>query len=502
LMEGEDMKGLDWVIGAGVVMGVCGVVTFGAASQPATRTAGTAPVTRGAGSAPLTQAAATRPVVRLMDPAQIAKLGVGEAYAEAVKYFAAGEQVKGEPVFQKLLDKFPKDQRVMFAGGVIERSRFDVEGAKPMLQAAQINPGSAMGQCATMMLNIDANKDADASFAKLMAQTKQAGVSPMILWLGGIAGRTLNRNAEGAECYRALLKQWDPGPVLVHQTFANLLDQLEKYDEALVHRKMAVQMEPAGWSYQGLGLTYANLRRWADAEAAYAKALEYSPKSRYWFDWAYALLEVVPGDANGLNLWGRCLVGKKDYEGALGKFQEAMQADSKFVWAYSNAALAAEKSGHREEAIEYRNLEVTKAPTAQAYADQGAMYDRMLKFDLAISSYQEAAKLAPNDVQILTGLADALYNGQKPGEAIVICQQALAIKPDNPVVYDIWGLALAMEDKREEAVEVLKKGLTPEIPEIYAHLSIVLNELGRKEESQKISDEKDALDAKIKALNR
>ncbi len=112
----------------------------------------------------------------------------------------------------------------------------------------------------------------------------------MIRWMAAVECRQWNRNEQGVELYKQILEKWNPGPVLVHQTYANLLDQLKRYDEALVERKIAVKLEPAGYSYGALADTYSHMQRWDEANEWYAKAVEIqSDYAHHWCNWAGSL---------------------------------------------------------------------------------------------------------------------------------------------------------------------------------------------------------------------
>ena len=130
--------------------------------------------------------------------------------------------------------------------------------------------------------------DAFADFKKLVDENPD---DIMIRWMLAVQCRNWDRNAEGAELYRQILERWNPGPVLVHQTYANLLDELGRFEEALVERYKAVKMEPAAWSYDGLGNTLDSLGRYKEASEAHAKAARLAPASLpIWFHWARGLL--------------------------------------------------------------------------------------------------------------------------------------------------------------------------------------------------------------------
>ena len=63
-----------------------------------------------------------------------------------------------------------------------------------------------------------------------------------VLLRGNPGKRALNLNEQGCRYYERLLKQLDVGPVLVHQTYANLLDEVGRSVDALPHRELAVKL--------------------------------------------------------------------------------------------------------------------------------------------------------------------------------------------------------------------------------------------------------------------
>ena len=168
--------------------------------------------------------------------------------------------------------------------------------------------------------------------------TRLADANPtdlMIRWMLAVECRTWDRNEEGVAAYKIILDHWKPGPALVHQTYANLLDNLKRYDDALVARYQVVQMEPAGWSYDGLANTLHGLQRYDEACAAHAIATRISPqRSLYWSNWAVALnaqqkyddaiakcersLKLAPTNGRAYWQWGVALDGQ-------GKTREALE---------------------------------------------------------------------------------------------------------------------------------------------------------------------------------
>jgi tetratricopeptide (TPR) repeat protein len=298
---------------------------------------------------------------------------------QVVEYLAGGQQSKAEELLEAETQKCPgvlnaiesalefhKDaenqltaaavrfqdkQRLFFLMGACQRSRFDIEGARPWFIIAYIaKKQSTEGQCALHVLRLDflrtrrldaktVNKEF-AGFAKLADDNPDDTV---IRWMVAVQCRNWNRNKEGIQHYQKILQKWDPGPILVHQTFANVLDEEKRHDEALVERRKAVEMEPASWSYDGLANTLCQMGRYQESNEAHKEAIRLDPKnSLYWSNWANNLLEEgKPADAivvckraleldphnhRALNVWALSLLKQGHPFDAIGKFKEANAA--------------------------------------------------------------------------------------------------------------------------------------------------------------------------------
>jgi tetratricopeptide (TPR) repeat protein len=199
-------------------------------------------------------------------------------YAEIFRVWSGGDQAKAEQMLDQAVRLNPANVRLAFFHAACTRSRFDVSGALPLFRAVvSASPDSAEGQCSQIMMKLDSGTDVASQFASLLRLADDCADDPLITWMVGVQSRSLNRNEIGVKYYQRLSGMVDPGPSLMHQTFANLLDEVKRYDEALVHRKIVVKQEPAPWSYEGLGNTLQSLARYEEACAAYTKALEMSP---------------------------------------------------------------------------------------------------------------------------------------------------------------------------------------------------------------------------------
>jgi superkiller protein 3 len=182
--------------------------------------------------------------------------------------------------------------------------------------------------------------------------------------------RSFNLNEDGVYYYKKLLGMLNPGPALLHQTYANLLDELNRSAEAVPHRKLAVQLEPAGWSWQGTGNTMNKLGRWAEADAAFAEATRLDPdEARYWMNWAYSKylrrddaaaiekckqgLAVDPKFVTLWTIWGDAEKRLNHFDSALAKYGQAIKLAPRGYYAYHQSSLIYQARGEKAKAAEF-----------------------------------------------------------------------------------------------------------------------------------------------------
>jgi tetratricopeptide (TPR) repeat protein len=264
---------------------------------------------------------------------------------QALDALAAGRQRDAERLLEQGLQAHADDPDLVFLRACCKRSRFLVEAAHPLFaRVVELDPGSVQGRCAGEVLQLDARRDVEAHFVALEALADGHPDDPLLRWMVAVQCRALDRNEEGVAHYRQLLHAWQPGPSLVHQTYANLLSELGQEEAALVERRIAVEQEPAGWSLHGLGNTLVELGRYEEAGEAYGRAVEHEPEEgRYWSAWAFSLMkakryeeslarceraaQLSPSLARTWRCWGYCLEKLEHEPEALAKYREALRLD-------------------------------------------------------------------------------------------------------------------------------------------------------------------------------
>ncbi len=289
---------------------------------------------------------------------------------------AAGRQETAEMLLAILQPAFTNNQRLAFVRAVCKRSRFYVqEGARQFARVLAMKADSVEGRCARCVLDLDAQEKVDASFAELDRLAAANPDDPYIHWMIGVMCRDhyretdrKDRSEAGARAYARVLELFPVAPVLVYQTYANILsEELGRDEEALPYRRKAVELSPAPWSYQGLANTLSRLKRYPEANAAFATLVELAPDDAdYWASWANSLfkqrewtasiekcqaaLERDPRNAFAHNVWGAALVSMNRLEEGLAQYRKAIHDQPHFALAYDNAAQVLDRLERKDEA--------------------------------------------------------------------------------------------------------------------------------------------------------
>ena len=221
------------------------------------------------------------------------------AYQTALELLKQGKQKEAEKTLDQAIQRDPKNQRLLFFKGACARSRWMKREALPIFDSvSKLNPTTPEGKCATLMVAIDTQQEYKENFEALETLQKENTNDVLILWMSAVACRELGKrdapriySEKGAKFYAQLLDEMNPGPVLLHQTYANILsEELGRHEEALKHRKIALRLEPAPWSHQGMANTLSHLGRYAEADTHYQQCIELAPNNpTYLTSWAWSM---------------------------------------------------------------------------------------------------------------------------------------------------------------------------------------------------------------------
>jgi ankyrin repeat protein len=203
-----------------------------------------------------------------------------------------GRQRDAEELLELAVQRFPNSEKIVFLKAACARSRFDVtSAARVMGRVVEIAPGSVEGLCAACVLGIDfaGNSDTAMWFLGGIAALGRAHPDELpVRWMAGVMARTLavkypemswsqlrSIRGFGVDNFKGILARIGSreGTSLIHQTCANLLEDLEALGEAHAHRLTAVKLERAPWSLDGLAGGLNALNRCPEALVACEESL-------------------------------------------------------------------------------------------------------------------------------------------------------------------------------------------------------------------------------------
>ena len=287
-----------------------------------------------------------------------------------------GNQKNAEALLAVFVGVHTNDQRLAFFQAVCSRSRWSKQEAEMQFRhVLEMNPATPEANVSRYVLDLDERRNVEKNMDALRFMTTKQPANPLFLWLMAIECREHYKltgettySVEATQCYRTLLRIWETGPVLLHQTFANILgEETKEYEEALVHRRIAVKLEPAAWNYQGLANTLSSMKRYDEANEAYATLVELDPNdAMYWDSWANSLqyqdrheeciekckkaLAVDPGYFESYNKWGYALEQLGRYDEAMEVFDKAIKLNPTHEYAYTAQYRILKRLGKTNEA--------------------------------------------------------------------------------------------------------------------------------------------------------
>jgi TolB-like protein/Tfp pilus assembly protein PilF len=197
-------------------------------------------------------------------------------------------------------------------------------------------------------------------------------------------------NAETA-CQKALDQGKDFSEV--HLALAGLYQASGDYAAALLEYESTLELNQNSTdAYIGLGQTYVQLDRNAEAETSLRRAIDLDVS--YW-----ASFNAM---GNFLFDQGRFLEAAEFYKMFVGRADD----DSR---ALSNLGAAYYLAGDFSEAAKAWEKSLAIKPTRSAYSNTGSMYFYLGQYEKAADRYAQAVNLSPNDYVLWGNLADAYY---------------------------------------------------------------------------------------------
>jgi tetratricopeptide (TPR) repeat protein len=249
-------------------------------------------------------------------------------------------------------------------------------------------------------------------------------------------------------------------------------------DERLRWFQAAAAVAPANPAIQNcLGVALSLKKDYDGAIACYKEALR--------LDSRYTL---------SLNNLAVALSGKKDYDGAIAYLEETLRIDPKFALAHNNLGDARRGKKDYDGAVAgYQEALRLNPRYADAHINLGTTL--MDKKDLygAIDHFREAVRLAPKNANAHHHLAVALREKHDYDGAIACCKKAIRLDPRFVVAHNSLGLALTDKGDYDGAIASYQKALRLDPDFALGHLNLGVALMHKKDYDAAIARFQEAL---------
>lgn len=212
-----------------------------------------------------------------------------------------------------------------------------------------------------------------------------------------------------------------------------------------------------------LGLYYLGAKKFEKARDLYEKAIEKAP--------GFASLYCCLGDT---------YVACGHFEDAICEYKMAIWLDSLNIQAYRRLCRAYEEQGDYEKAIEIYYKLISIAPNMpDLYSNLGNIFYIKGEFELAVKNYQTAITLNPNKrwTSVIAQTLGFVYqeNKQDVDSAISAYQTAYMLTPDDIDIYINMGSAFYDKEDYDNALAIYRKALEldPDNAKIHCNLGFL-----------------------------
>ena len=228
----------------------------------------------------------------------------------------------------------------------------------------------------------------------------------------------------------------NPNFSYIHYNLGVALYDLNKVEEAMVHYREAIRLDPRyADAHNNLAAALDDQRKFDEAIFHYKKAIRFKPN----YPEAYYNL-------------GNTLKNKREVKEAIDRYREAIRLKPDYAEAHNLLGHTLGQTGNTEEALAHFKMAVKIDPAfAEAHYNMGVAQIVAGKPNDATASLRKAIKLQPNYLDAHNNLGIALGSQGNLEEAIFHFETAIKIEPRFAQSHKNLGIALTKMGKNVEA---------------------------------------------------
>ena len=428
-------------------------------------------------------------------------------------YTALGRWVPAADAYRRAIQIDPKKGEAWFGLGIVRLDQVEEDARRMTEEAPESSYAKAL--YAESLVKQARYKEAAASYQSALAVEPQppclhAELGFLSLKQGDAGAAESEFKAEGEGCSLAALGEarlrmdagadedalkllgelWRKDRGFLEANASMLVDGLGS-ERATEFQQFLAQKQAAGAiasdAYQSLSNMLAGRLEAANESLLPSGTTKVSAQENYrtgrYGECATELRRsLVTKDAGGLQMLSACAYFTGDYALAA-RASESLAASA----AHSAAALYwSIKANERLAFIALDKFQQLEPNSARSHLLLGDIYRQRGRFDDALSEYQKALAITPNDPAALLGLASAYLGNGDIEKTIQTAQLGLNQTPDDAELNLLMGEALVSSHRYAEAEPFLLKALAAKpqmLPHVHALLGQVYAEAGKTQEA-------------------
>lgn len=139
-------------------------------------------------------------------------------------------------------------------------------------------------------------------------------------------------------------------------------------------------------------------------------------------------IQTHPRDSQSFYQQGKKKLQKRDYQGAIKDFNQALAVNHNYAEAHVNRGIVYDELGNIRQAIKDYNQAISLNPNlAEAYYNRGNAYNQLGDFKQAIKDYDQAISINPKYTYAYANRSTTYYSLGKKQEAIEDLQKAVKL---------------------------------------------------------------------------
>lgn len=200
------------------------------------------------------------------------------------------------------------------------------------------------------------------------------------------------------------------------------------------------------------------------------------------------VIEINPRSQEAHYLLGQAYINSGRFDKAIKEFKASLEIEPQYTEAIYALAVVYNVSGQYRQAVDYltRSLELMPEGDLEIYTALGSSHISLKEYGPALDYYQKALKLEPENIVILSGLSEALYNLNRGREAISYLKKIIEINREFTAAYYSLGRAYLSLSQYNEALNNYLRviELNPEFAEGYLKIGSIYQHLNQPQKTR------------------